>query len=219
MAAGFESSAARDAARAEQADPRDGLTNPSPRLIDVRVGSATDGRLPISSAARSLAATPYHWLAMGAIALAALVADQVTKQIVVSTLERGDSYAVLGPLSIHHVHNPGIAFGIFSTWAGPVTLLTAVAILWMVGYFAKAGARHPVLPIALGFLIGGSLGNLVDRLRLGHVTDFLDFTYWPAFNLADTFIVSGVGILLVALFLAERRPSAARAQMPRSLGN
>ena len=72
-----------------------------------------------------------------------------------------------------------------------MTLLTAIAILWMVGYFARSGARHPVLPIALGFLIGGSLGNLVDRIRLGHVTDFLDFTYWPAFNLADTFIVSG----------------------------
>ena len=191
-----------------QAARREGLTKPAPRLIDVRVGSATDGRAPISSAARSLAAGPFHWLALVAIALAALLADQVTKQIVASTLDRGESFEVLGPLSIHHVHNSGIAFGAFSAWAGPVTLLTAIAILWMVGYFARSGARHPVLPIALGFLIGGSLGNLVDRIRLGHVTDFLDFTYWPAFNLADTFIVSGVGILMAALILAERRPPA-----------
>jgi signal peptidase II len=194
------------------------LTNPAPRLIDVRVGSATDGRLPISSAARSLAAGPFHWLALAAIALSALVADQVTKEIVVSTLERGDSFHVLGPLSIHHVHNSGIAFGIFSTWAGPVTLLTVVAIFWMVGYFARAGARHPILPIALGFLIGGSLGNLVDRIRLGHVTDFLDLTYWPAFNLADTFIVSGVAILVAALVLAERRPKVPR-RLPGTLGS
>jgi signal peptidase II len=199
-----------------QAPRREGLTNPSPRLIDVRVGSATDGRVPISSAARSLAAGPFHWLALVAIALAALVADQVTKQIVVSTLDRGESFEVLGPLSIHHVHNSGIAFGIFATWAGPITLLTALAIFWMVGYFARAGARHPVLPIALGFLIGGSLGNLVDRIRLGHVTDFLDLTYWPAFNLADTFIVSGVGILLAALVLAERAPRAPR-RLPNTL--
>jgi signal peptidase II len=192
------------------------LTNPAPRLIDVRVGSATDGRAPISSAARSLAAGPFHWLALVAIALAALVADQVTKQIVVTTLERGDSFHVLGPLSIHHVHNSGIAFGIFSTWAGPVTLLTAIAILWMVGYFARSGARHPVLPIALGFLIGGSLGNLIDRIRLGHVTDFLDLTYWPAFNLADTFIVAGVGILLATLILAERRPPVPQ-RLPKTL--
>jgi signal peptidase II len=192
------------------------LTNPAPRLIDVRVGSATDGRAPISSAARSLAAGLFHWLALVAIALAALVADQVTKQIVVTTLERGESFHVLGPLSIHHVHNSGIAFGIFSTWAGPVTLLTAIAILWMVGYFARSGARHPVLPIALGFLIGGSLGNLIDRIRLGHVTDFLDLTYWPAFNLADTFIVSGVGILLATLILAERQPPLPQ-RLPKTL--
>ncbi len=199
-----------------QAARREGLTNPAPRLIDVRVGSATDGRVPISSATRSLAARPFHWVTLGAIALAALVADQVTKQIVVSTLERGEAFEVVGPLSIHHVHNSGIAFGIFSTWAGPVTLLTGLAILWMVGYFARSGARHPVLPIALGFLIGGSLGNLVDRIRLGHVTDFLDLTYWPAFNLADTFIVSGVAILLAALLLAERAPRAPQ-RLPTTL--
>jgi signal peptidase II len=86
----------------------------------------------------------------------------------------------------------------------------------MVFYFARAGARHPVLPVALGLLIGGSAGNLVDRVRLGHVTDFIDLEYWPAFNLADTFIVTGVAVLMIALIAAERRPrvhgSAARAR-------
>ncbi len=57
-------------------------------------------------------------------------------------------------------------------------------------------------------MIGGSVSNLADRVRLGHVTDFLDFRYWPAFNLADSFIVIGVGILLAALVLAERAPRA-----------
>jgi len=76
----------------------------------------------------------------------------------------------------------------------------------MLVYFARSGARHPVLPIALGLLIGGSAGNLVDRIRLGHVTDFLDLTYWPAFNLADSFIVTGVVVLLLALFAADRSP-------------
>ena len=68
-----------------------------------------------------------------------------------------------------------------------------------------SGARHPVLPVALGLLIGGSSSNLVDRIRLGHVTDFLDFRYWPAFNLADTFIVVGVGILFAAILLGDIR--------------
>ena len=88
--------------------------------------------------------------------------------------------------------------------------MTAGAVGWMLVYFAKAGARHPILPVALGLLIGGSLSNLIDRLRLGHVTDFLDLRFWPAFNLADTFIVVGVAILLAALVAAERQPRIRR---------
>jgi signal peptidase II len=76
----------------------------------------------------------------------------------------------------------------------------------MLFFFARSGARHPVLPAALGLLIGGSISNLVDRVRLGHVTDFLDLRFWPAFNLADMFIVIGVLMLLSALMLAEREP-------------
>ena len=63
-------------------------------------------------------------------------------------------------------------------------------------FFARSGSRHPILPVALGLVIGGSVSNLVDRVRLGHVTDFLDLRYWPAFNLADSFIVVGVAVLL-----------------------
>ncbi len=197
-----------------QTPRREGLTNPSPRLIDVRVGSVTDGRVPISVAERSLSAGPFHWLALIAVAFAAIVADQLTKQLVVAQLEFGEAVDVIGPLSIHHVRNSGIAFGLFSTWASAVTLLTAVAVAWMIAYFARSGARHPVLPVALGLLIGGSAGNLVDRLRQGHVTDFLDLRYWPAFNLADAFIVVGVAILLAALIAAERRPFPAKPTKP-----
>jgi signal peptidase II len=186
------------------------LTNPAPRLIDVRVGSATDGRLPISMVERSLSAGPFHWLGLVAVALAALLADQLTKQIVIGQLPLGDSIHVGGPLWIRHVTNPGIAFGLFSSWASVVTIVTACAVAWMLVYFAKSGARHPVLPVALGLLIGGSVSNLADRLRLGHVTDFLDLRFWPAFNLADTFIVVGVAILLAALVAAERQPRLRR---------
>ena len=196
---------------------REGLTDPARRLIDVRVGSATDGRVPISVAERSLSASRFHWLALGAIAVSALVADQLTKQMVGTQVAFGGSFGVVGPLSIHHVRNSGIAFGLFSTWASAVTMLTACAVAWMLGYFARSGARHPVLPVALGLLIGGSAGNLVDRLRLGHVTDFLDLRYWPAFNLADVFIVVGVATLLAALVAAERQPRLAR-RLPETSG-
>jgi signal peptidase II len=117
---------------------------------------------------------------------------------------------VLGPFWIHHVQNSGIAFGLFSSATPVVIALTGLAVAWMLAYFARAGTRHPVLPVALGLVIGGSLSNLLDRVRLGYVTDFLDLRWWPAFNLADSFIVIGVAILLSALLAAEREPRRPR---------
>ena len=175
------------------------------RQVDVRVGSATDALTPVSRATRSFAASPLQWVSLAAIALAAVVADQVTKHVVASHLRLGEGVHVLGPFTIRHVQNSGIAFGLFAHATSAVIVLTALAVAWMLVYFARSGARHPVLPIALGLVIGGSVSNLSDRVRLGFVTDFLDFRYWPAFNLADSFIVIGVGILLGALLLAERQ--------------
>jgi signal peptidase II len=177
---------------------------------DVRVGSSTDALAPVSVAERSFAAGPWQWAGLVAVALAAVLADQITKHVVVSQLGLDESVHVVGPLSIHHVQNSGIAFGLFAQATAIVTVVTAAAVVWMVVYFARSGARHPVLPAALGLLIGGSLSNLVDRIRLHHVTDFIDFKYWPAFNLADSFIVIGVAILLAALFAADRAPKPPR---------
>ena len=183
----------------------------SPPQADVRVGSATDGLAPVSVAERSLGAGWPQWLSLGAVALAALAADQLTKAVVTSRLELNDEVHVVGSFSIHHVTNSGIAFGLFASATPIVILLTAVAIAWMLFFFARSGSRHPVLPIALGLVIGGSVSNLIDRVRLGHVTDFIDFRYWPAFNLADTFIVVGVGMLLIALVITDHRRVQARA--------
>ncbi len=180
------------------------------RVPDVRVGSSTDGLTPVSVAERSLAAGPWQWAGLVAVAAAAVLADQVTKHIVTSTLALDESTHVVGPLSIHHVENSGIAFGLFSSATAIVTLVTGVAVVWMVVYFARSGSRHPVLPAALGLLIGGSLSNLVDRIRLHHVTDFIDLRWWPAFNLADSFIVVGVILLLGAMIVADRQPRPPR---------
>jgi signal peptidase II len=161
---------------------------------------------PISVVERKLSAGPSQWLALAAIALAAVAADQLTKHIVAAKLQLDGGIHVLGPLWIRHVQNSGIAFGLFAQATAVVIVLTAIAVAWMLLYFARSGARHPVLPVALGLVIGGSVSNLVDRVRLGHVTDFIDFRFWPAFNLADSFIVIGVVVLLGALVLAEREP-------------
>ena len=181
-----------------------------PHLADVRVGSATDGRVPVSFASRSLAADARQWLSMAVVALAAIAADQVTKEITRAELALGEAVDLAGPFAIHHVRNTGIAFGLFPGQASPVTILTGIAVIWMLFYFARAGARHPLFPVAFGFLLGGSMSNLADRVRQGYVTDFLDPEYWPAFNLGDVFITIGVALLLAVFFLGERRPQVHR---------
>lgn len=180
------------------------------RSPDVRVGSMQNGLSPILVAERSLGAGPSQWLSLGAVGFAALAADQLTKQIVTGQLALDQGSHVVGPFWIHHVQNSGIAFGLFSSATAAVIALTGVAVAWMLLFFARSGSRHPVLPVALGLVIGGSVSNLLDRVRLGYVTDFLDLRYWPAFNLADSFIVIGVVILLTALVFAEREPRRAR---------
>lgn len=172
--------------------------------LELRVGSSTNAVRPILVGERDLGAGLQQWAGLASIAVAAVLADQVTKQVVARTLALGEEVEIAGPFSIHHVHNSGIAFGLFSSATSVVIALTALAVLWMLVFFARSGARHPVLPVALGLVLGGSLANLLDRVRLGHVIDFLDFRYWPAFNLADLFIVVGVASLFGALASAER---------------
>jgi len=183
--------------------------------LEVRVGSATNALQPIPGASRSLAAGMAQWLGLAVVAAAAAGADQLTKSFVSSRLGLGHTVEVLGPFTIHHVRNTGIAFGLFAHSTSIVIVLTGFAIGALVLFFARSARRHPLLPAAVGLVLGGSASNLVDRLRLGHVTDFLDLDYWPAFNLADTFIVVGVGLLFLS-FVAADRTSAAVGTSPLS---
>ena len=176
----------------------------APAVPDVRVGSATNAVRPVLAAERPLGAGAVEWVSLLAVAAAAVIADQLTKQVIARTLDVGERVDIVGPFSVRHVENSGIAFGLFASRTTIVIAVTALAVGWMVWFFARSGRRHPVLPVALGLVLGGSLANLIDRIRLGRVTDFLDLEAWPAFNLADTFIVVGVAVLFGALVLADR---------------
>lgn len=168
------------------------------------MGSTPPGPLTISAASRSLAAGSSEWAAFGAIAAAAFAADQALKLIVPQAIAVGGETLVAGPFSLTHIRNSGIAFGLFSSWTSAVAALTGIVIAGLFVYFARAGASHPLLPVALGLIAGGSASNLADRVRLGYVTDYLHFEYWPSFNLADTFIVAGVAAVLAAYARNDR---------------
>jgi signal peptidase II len=174
------------------------------QLPEVRVGSSADGLAPISVAEKRLDAGFWQWFSFILVALSALGADQLTKWLVSSRLALDSSVSVIGPVEIHHVQNSGIAFGLFSQATSLVIVLTAAVVVGILFFFARSGARHPLLPAALGLVIGGSVSNLVDRVVNGHVTDFIGVAFWPTFNLADSFIVLGVATLIVFLIAPDR---------------
>ncbi|MFN8222624.1 MAG: signal peptidase II [Gaiellales bacterium] len=184
---------------------------------EIRVGSAPNALQPIAGAERLLGAGRFQWLALFVVAAAAIGADQLTKQVVARRLDVGEAVELVGPFAIRHVHNTGIAFGLFADSTASVILLATLAVCAMLVFFWRAAARHPLLPAAFGLLIGGSISNLLDRLRLGFVTDFLELEGFPKFNLADTFIVVGVGLLFLSLLAADRaHPRVGAAPLSRS---
>ncbi|HEX3239832.1 MAG TPA: signal peptidase II [Solirubrobacterales bacterium] len=147
------------------------------------------------------AAARRAWLLAGLLALGVLVADQVAKAIVEGQITLGEQVEVLGPLELTLTHNRGVAFGLAGGAGAPLIGITLIA-LGVVGYLFSRDPARPGMWVAVGLLAGGAIGNLVDRILQGHVTDFIDLPPWPPFNLADVAITAGV-ILLVVLYLFD----------------
>jgi signal peptidase II len=145
------------------------------------------------------------------VAAAVVGLDQVVKALVRGALEVGDRRELLGFLDLVHVRNRGVAFSALEGQTTLVVVVIAVALAALLWYFARNAGR-PLMWLPTGLLLGGAVGNLVDRVRLGAVTDFLKLPSWPAFNVADMAITVGVVGLLVVVELgdrAERRRVAA----------
>ena len=145
------------------------------------------------------------------VAALVIVADHFSKLFVEVHLPLNHTWAPFPELAhlfqFTHVSNTGAAFGLFPGGSLFFTLMAIVVALIIVVYNFGLPGGHILLRVALGLQVGGALGNLVDRLRLGHVTDFLDFGPWPIFNLADTSIVAGVIILAFLMLMEERQPA------------
>jgi signal peptidase II len=138
------------------------------------------------------------WLRAALAAAVLLALDQATTQRVVHSLARGESRNVFFGIELTNVRNKGVAFGAFGGGGVLVTLLTVAAVSLLIGYFAL-NAGKPGLWLPVGVIAGGAFGNLLDRLRQGSVTDFIDPMLWPAFNIADTGIVLGIISLMYVI--------------------
>ena len=147
------------------------------------------------------------------IGLLILVADQFSKAWIRASLPEGQSLFEIGFFQITHVHNTGAAFGLFRGQSFILTIVAIIAITVILVYAFVSYHRFPWLDsmlskIALGLVFGGTVGNLIDRLRLGYITDFIDFGFWPAFNIADSAVTVGVIIFAYSLLRsaqAEKR--------------
>jgi len=143
--------------------------------------------------------------------------DQATKWLIVQWLrEPGVSVLVLWPVfSLTYVTNTGAAFGLFAN-QNLLFIFIAVAVIAVILFFYRyLLADHLLLRISLALQLGGALGNLLDRLRLGYVVDFLDFRVWPVFNVADSAITIGVLLLIYNLvFQTERHTEQGTPAQP-----
>ena len=148
------------------------------------------------------------WARTGLTVGLVIAVDQVTKKLARDGIRPGSEDPIFPALKLVNVRNEGVAFGIDAGGKTLVIALIALALLALVLYFSRHTAR-PWMWLPTGLLIGGALGNIVDRIREGAVTDFLKIPAWPAFNVADIAIT--VGVVALVLVLERRDESSAGA--------
>lgn len=155
-------------------------------------------------------------LLLGGTAIAIYAADQLTKALVVASLPFGARQEVLGDLvQLWHVRNTGAAFSLFpgATWL--FLVVTAGALAMIAWFYRSFRTRRAWIHVVLGAVLGGTLGNLSDRLRYGYVVDFMSVGFgdlrWPTFNIADSALVIGIGLLVIYLTWMDGRRDAAAA--------
>jgi len=142
-------------------------------------------------------------------ALLVVAADQLSKLWVRSNLAIGESLFEVGIFSLTHLHNTGAAFGLFQGQSFPLTIVAIISAIALLFYALFIYRLSPLLDnrlskIALGLVLGGTVGNLIDRLRFGGVADFIKVGFWPTFNIADSALTVGV-ILFAYSFLRLAR--------------
>jgi len=141
-----------------------------------------------------------------------LLLDLLSKVVVENRIELNTTWMPIEALTpifrITHVSNTGAAFGLFPSSGNLFMIVGIVVSVFIIIYNTRLPANHYLYRVALGLQLGGALGNLFNRLRIGHVTDFLDFGPWPIFNVADMCVVAGVFLLAFLMLRDERRIQA-----------
>ncbi len=144
--------------------------------------------------------------------LIALPLDQLTKWLVTENLMRGESWPDSGFFRITHAWNTGTAFGLLEGQGGILTVVSFGAVIALYWVYRSVTDPSVIIRVAFGLLLGGAFGNLIDRIRLGHVTDFVDVGRWPIFNVADSSILVGIAVMFTYFWLTEDRKTREASQ-------
>ncbi len=154
---------------------------------------------------------PLAWLRAGLVTVGVVSLDQISKRQVEHSIVPGEERALLPGVQLVDARNHGVAFGFLPGHHMAVTLIIGVAIVGLLAYFLRHSTK-PLIWLPTGMLIGGALGNILDRLRDGSVTDFIKLPLgWPPFNLADAAITFGV---LLLVFVVESPSRDAKSPQP-----
>jgi signal peptidase II len=164
---------------------------------------------------KTLKKTIKSYLILLPISTLIVALDQWTKSIIRSSLAFGEMWVPrdwLAPYArIVHWYNTGVAFGMFQDRNLIFAMLSLIVSAALIIFYPKITQKDWFLRIAIGMQVGGSIGNLIDRLTIGHVTDFISVGNFPVFNIADASITVGVGVMLIGLWLEERNEKKAAA--------
>ena len=141
------------------------------------------------------------------LTIAVIICDQLTKYVVRETIPLYETFIEVGIFSIVHGQNTGSAFGLFAGFTNFLIIASLIGLALILYFFVKQASANLFVRIAVGLIVGGAVGNLIDRVLYKEVIDFLDFFigryHWPAFNVADSCITIGVGMMILDSFMGE----------------
>ncbi len=147
--------------------------------------------------------------------LITILLDQASKMAIMANFKPGQSKAVIGEFfALTYVTNKGGAFGLFSGHPWFFVTLAALLVVAGIAFIPKIWKMPGITKLSFGLLVGGTVGNLIDRLRFGSVVDFLDFKIWPTFNVADIAICAGVILLVIQLLTIKEHLETEEKEEP-----
>jgi len=155
----------------------------------------------LSGGSKSNFLDPLPWMML----VIAVVLDQVTKWQVIEHLAVGKSWPETGFFRFTHAWNTGTAFSLFQGQGDILTWVSLAAVGILSWIYRSIDKPSLLLQVAFGMQFGGAIGNITDRIRLGHVTDFIDVGIWPIFNIADSSIVIGIGMMIFYFWFIDKK--------------